>query len=264
MPESSLYLLRYDSGHRDQRMGAGPDRIRRELGVAGEEIEPELPWRSEISTSFQLYRQLAKRIAATPETLPIVLAGNCGASIGTAAGVGVDDLGVIWFDAHGDFNTPETSLSGYLDGMCLSVLTGRCFVPLAATIPGFAPIPFENTVHVGGHALDQSETKDFHRLDVARIPAGGDVRPVLESIAARTSRILVHVDLDVLDVQYGRANQYACSGGLSPAEVENALIACTELFDVAAIVLASYDPSYDDGRVAAAAARFVEIVQRNR
>ena len=242
-------------------MGAGPERLRRELGVAAEAIEPEGTWRSEISTSFDLYRQLAKRIAAMREDRPIVLAGNCGASIGAAAGVGADDLAVIWFDAHGDFNTPETSTSGYLDGMCLSVLTGRCFVPLAATIPGFAPLRMENAIHVGGHDLDRSERDDFQRLGVARVSAGEDVRPALEWIAARVSRILVHIDLDVLDVQYGRANHYACSGGLSPAEVETAVIACTDLFDVAAMVIASYDPAFDDGRVASAGARFVEIVE---
>lgn len=226
-----------------------------------EEIEPGGTWRSEISTSFELYRLLAKRIAASPDVRPIVLAGNCGASIGAAAGVGTDDLAVIWFDAHGDFNTPETSMSGYLDGMGLSVLTGRCFVPLAATIPGFVPIPFRNSIHVGGHALDPSERDDFQRLDVARIAAGEEIGPALASMATRASRLLVHIDVDVLDAEYGRANHYACSGGLSPAEVESAVTACTEMFDIAGVVIASYDPAFDDGRVASAAARFIDIVE---
>src|SRR5687767_5622219 len=110
-----LFVVPYDSGHRDVRMGSGPLRLQSELAMDGERIEAAADWRAEISTAFQLYAQLATRIAARHDSFPIVLGGNCGVCIGTASGTGTSDLGVIWFDAHGDFNTPETTNTGFLD-----------------------------------------------------------------------------------------------------------------------------------------------------
>ena len=255
----ALFTLPYDSGHRNFRMGMGPARLQQELNLPAEEIHPETEWRAEIATAFQLYRQLAKRIAASRASMPIVLAGNCGACIGTAAGVGTDNLGVIWFDAHGDFNTPETTTTGFLDGMGLSILTGRCFRPLSATIPGFKPLPFARVVHAGGHDLDDSERDDFARLGVDRIEPHRDPAAAIDALAQNCSRLVIHIDLDVLDTQHGRANHYASSGGMSPDEVAQIVARCAEQMDVVGISLASYDPSYDEeGRVAKVAKSFID------
>ena len=72
----------------------------------------------------------------------LLLSGNCGpAALSAVSALGPRTTGVIWFDAHGDFNTPETSASGFLDGMALSILTGRCWPALAASFEGFEPVP---------------------------------------------------------------------------------------------------------------------------
>lgn len=86
-------------------------------------------FRTEISTSFALYRQLTGRVRAAHvrERFPLVLAGNCGAAVGVVAGLPPQGLGVVWLDSHGDFNTPDTSESGFLDGMGLAILTGQCW-----------------------------------------------------------------------------------------------------------------------------------------
>jgi len=63
---------------------------------------------------------------------------------------------VLWFDAHGDFNTPESTLGGFLDGMALAIATGRCWTGLAATVPGFTPVAEENVVLVGARDLDRA------------------------------------------------------------------------------------------------------------
>ena len=212
-----LYIVPYDSGHKGLRMGAGPFRLQRELGWAAEEIGADSEFTTEIGTAFQLYRNLATRIAADHD-FPVVLSGNCGAAIGAAAGVGMDDLAVIWFDAHGDFNTPETSASGYLDGMALSILTGRCFPAIANTIPGFVPLPFERAIFAGGHDLDPSEVRDFAACGVHCDPLAALTR-------VKASRMLVHIDLDVLDVVHGRANHYAKPGGMSPDDSTSTVLA---------------------------------------
>jgi arginase family enzyme len=73
--------------------------------------------------------------------------------------------------------------------------------------------------------------------------------------------VLVHVDLDVIDPAHGRANQYAAPGGLSPAEVLRVIELARQRFTLAALVVASYDPSVDeDGRVAEIGAEIVRAV----
>ena len=103
--------------------------------------EAQGSFRAEIQTAFELYRQLAERVCAARREgrFPLVLSDNCGSGIGTVAGVGTARLGVIWFDGHGDFNTPETTASGFLDGMGLAVVAGLCWKTLAASVPHFSP-----------------------------------------------------------------------------------------------------------------------------
>jgi arginase family enzyme len=85
---------------------------------------------------------------------------------------------------------------------------------------------------------------------------GVRIGPDFDGLEAQ--RMLVHVDLDVIDSRHGRANQYACEGGPSPDEVLRVIETARERFPVAGLVIASYDPSCDgDGRIAEAAVKFV-------
>ncbi|PYQ30135.1 MAG: hypothetical protein DMF56_10470 [Acidobacteria bacterium] len=251
MTMTRYFTVPYDSGYKGLRMGAGPFRLAQELGVDADEIEPASPFRREITTAFELYRALATRIRETNE-FPVVLSGNCGSAIGAAAGLGTDRLAVLWFDAHGDYNTPDTTDSGFLDGMCLAVLTGRCFHNLAHTIPGFAPVAPSRTIQIGSRNYSPGEREALERDGVRMTPdfAGIDA-----------DRILVHVDLDVIDPQFGRANPYAVGGGLSPDDVLRVIEEAREHFTIAGLVLASYDPSCDeDGRIAAIGARIARSI----
>ena len=96
----------------------------------------------EIARTFELNRRLAHsvRTARAEGAFPIVLSGNCNCAWGATAGC-VDDgaPAVLWLDAHADFDVPDDNLSGFLDVMALSTLTGACWQALAATIPGFKP-----------------------------------------------------------------------------------------------------------------------------
>ena len=71
------------------------------------------------------------------QRFPVVLAGNCNSYVGTLAGLETDRAGVSWFDAHGDFNTPETTTTGFLDGMGLAMASGRCWKAMPETIAWF-------------------------------------------------------------------------------------------------------------------------------
>src|SRR5690242_19919163 len=150
-------LVPYDSGRREWRMGRGPSfLLRHGVGIGiralGHEVDaeyvepggierPNPPASTEIATTFSLYREVAVRAreARSNGALPIVLGGNCGVTLGAIADQ--SDVGVLWLDAHADFNTPETTTSGFLDGMALAVLTGRCWRTMASSIPGFVAMP---------------------------------------------------------------------------------------------------------------------------
>ena len=226
------------------------------LGIDAEEIRPAAPFPQEIRTSFELYRALAARLAEIDD-FPVILSGHCGASIGAMAGLSADSM--LWFDAHGDYNTPDTTDTGYLDGMCLAVATGRCWHNLARTIPGFTPIDPRQVVHVGARDWSPGEQEALIADGVHVVDTRGAADPAVVWPAPRMpERMLIHVDVDVIDSRYGRANAYACEGGPSPDDVLRVIESAREQFPIAGLVIASYDPACDeDGRIAEAAVKFV-------
>lgn len=132
-----VILVPYDSGHLRQRMGLGPQRIY-EAGLRDlfsrmgahfvcEEISLGAQYPAEISAAFELCRTLAERVRECKQggIFPIVLSGNCNAAVGTVSGCGARETGIVWFDAHGESTTPETTSSGLLDGMGISILAGQ-------------------------------------------------------------------------------------------------------------------------------------------
>jgi arginase len=254
-----LFLIPYDSGQRGVRMGAGPMRIAEELGMPFEVVETERAFPLEVGTTFDLYRRIAERIRESDD-FPVVLSGNCGVSNGVIAGLGVDDLAVLWFDAHGEYMTPETTISGFLDGMGLSIMTGRCWKRLAATIPWFRPLPVSRTLLVGSRDYSPGERDELLADGVPLAEPSGlrHVGQALDAMRLEASRILIHVDLDVLDPRFGRANEYAADGGLSPDDILRVIEIAAGRFTVAGLVVASYDPGADpEGRVAGIGARIV-------
>ena len=142
-----LICVPYHLGREGVGMGAGPDRM---LAAGAEALvrgqghsvvvdRVALPGRfkHEIGAYFALQDAVARHVrrAVRQGDFPFVLGGNCGCVLGSAAGIGLGEHGgVIWFDAHGDMNTPETSASGFLDGMSMAVLTGQCWATLATLV----------------------------------------------------------------------------------------------------------------------------------
>jgi arginase len=259
------FTVPYDSGHRGVRMGAGPLRLAETLGVETEPIESDDKFPREIGTAFELYAKLATAVhgCVANKDFPVVFSGNCGAINGLAAGIGMGDLAVIWFDAHGEFMTPETTTSGFLDGMGLAILNGRCWKSMASKIPWWRPMPFARTMLVGSRDYSPGERDELMANAVPLVEPLNLTEPNVDrwlsamSIAG-AKRLLVHVDLDVLDPKYGRANEFAAEGGMSPDEILRVIAIAMRRFDVVALELASYDPGCDDdGRVAEAGAAIV-------
>lgn len=261
----------YDSGHHYAGCGRGPAAIlagglleglsRKGHDVALEDIGPvgEGPGR-EIVTGFAVCAAIARKVAEAGQTgrFPVVLAGNCLSAVGAVAGERAD--AVIWFDQHGDLNTPETSTYGFLDGMALAVTLGLCWRPMANAIPGFRPVDPARCVLVDARDLDPDEALLLERLPVTQIPcaeaAGAGAALRLE--AAGALRTHVHVDLDVCDPAALRVNRYAHPGGPDPDRLRQVVCAAAASVPVAGLTLSAYDPAFDaGGGVPEAACRLV-------
>jgi len=272
--EIQILAVPYDSGHRDLRMGAGPGALLKAglvdaLREAGHTVHvrmaelDEHQWHAEIQSSFELMRMLATAVrdARAASRFPIVLAGNCNTAVGTLAGLGAGTTGVAWFDAHADFNTPETTTSGFLDGTAVAILTGRCWTQLAATVPGFEPVPDNRIALIGTRDIDSLESALLDDSDVAVIAPRRlreDLTRALQSVTEHVDDIYVHLDLDVLDSGVAAANEFAIAGGLSIEDVDFALSQIGKGCRIASVALTAYDPEADsNGRAARAAIQLI-------
>jgi len=268
--EIQILAVPYDSGHRGLRMGAGPEALLKaglveELRAAGHKVSVRLAeldpdkWQAEIQSSFELMRMLAGAVREARDTgrFPIVLAGNCNTAVGTLAGLGTDSIGVAWFDAHADFNTPETTTSGFLDGTAVAIITGRCWTQLAATVPGFSPIADDRICLIGTRDIDSLESELLDESTVS-VVATRQLRDSLsrrlQFLSEQVERIYVHLDLDVLDASVAAANTFAVTGGLTLDDARYALSSIADKLEIGAITLSAFDPSADtDGSAARAA-----------
>ena len=255
----------YDCGYRERRQGLGPGHFLKNNMVEILEgdghqvkttcVEAESDFTLEIGTAFELNRLLSVEVksAVNNERFPIVLSGNCNSCLGNIAGINSDQLGVIWFDAHGEFNTPETTLSGFLDGMPLATATGRCWTKIAKRIPGFNPVPEENVILVGACDLDVEERINLEQSDVNLIRSEGlsaeDILKVieraLEKIQSRVTDMYLHIDMDALDIDEGSANHLHATGGLKVETIEEAISMVKKQFNLRSATIASYAPEFD-------------------
>lgn len=257
-----LIAVPYDSGRRGEPMGAGPERLLHaglvsRLAHAGHHVQvrtieaPADAWRSEIRTTFDLATGVSRAVtdAIGGGRFPLVLSGNCGpAALGCVAGMGAAPA-VFWFDAHGDFNTPDTTIGGFLDGMAMATLTGRCWPTLAAAIPGFAPVAEKSVILLGARDLDPLEAAALDASAVRVVPPA-ELRirlpAAIEDLRTGVSGpVYLHLDLDVMDPSEGPVNCYAAPGGLSRGDVEWAIGAIAHAVPVGAAALTALDPVAD-------------------
>ena len=277
-----LIVSPYDSGHRLRRMGRGPDRLL-EAGlvsaleadgqvVAVRRVELEDDFPSEIAIGFAAMRAVAAQVRAAVEigALPVILAGNCNTTVGAVAGLGPQRAGVLWLDAHGDINTPETTTTGFLDGMGVAILTGRAWSAMASGIPGFQPLPDARVVLAGVRDLDADEDALLAKAPIAVVEdrairkAGAEAAlgPALANLAEHAESLHLHLDLDVHDAAIAPANHFRPLGGLTPAEVGAAIDAALARLPLGSLAVTAYDPSVDLSGVTAEAA--VDHVRRAR
>jgi arginase len=252
----SLILAPYDSGYRNAGCGRGPEAIvagglAEELTLHGHDVVVadigkvgDEPGR-EIATGFAVSAAVAAKVgqAVTSGRFPIVLAGNCLTAVGAIAGEAADSI--VWADQHGDINTPDTSTSGFLDGMALAVVLGLCWRKMTDGIAGFAAIDPSRCLLIDARDLDAAETQLLARLPVmhARCTDAPDLAGKLLAKGAR--RTHMHIDLDVHNPDALQVNGYVWPGGPDPDRLRETVKALAQAVSVTGITISAYDPAFD-------------------
>ena len=154
---------------------------------------------------------------------PVLVAPECSVALTTLPALARHrpDAKVLWLDAHADFNTPATTRSGYLGGMCLAGACGRWDPGL-----GVDPIALERLVMCGVRDLEPGER---HELEQAGVPVIGTQLETLVHLvnALDDAPVYLHLDLDVLDPSELPA-RYPVDGGLSYEKLFDLLDAVVE------------------------------------
>ena len=182
---------------------------------------PPDPAASELDRLTGRYRDVADAVAQADR--PLVLAGDCLTALGLVAGLQRRhrDLSLIWLDAHGDFNTPAITVSGYLAGMSLAMLTGRAPEPICERL-GLRPVPDEHAVLIDARDLDPAERDALEASRVRRLAADPHaVRGALNDLSA--GDVYLHIDVDIIDGEELPGLRFPAAAGPSFSVVEECL-----------------------------------------
>jgi len=171
--------------------------------------DPRAKNRDLICKFLPLERGLVARAIGNGSRL-MIIGGDCTAHAGAMAGLRAARPGarfaIAWFDAHGDFNTPDTTPSGNVWGMPFGMLCGRGDPDLVSACDG-PSVAEEDAALIGGQVLDETESRMLAASAVAQFGAGMVQRPAglaalrawAGAVAARVDGIYVAIDMDCLD-----------------------------------------------------------------
>lgn len=198
------------------------------------------------------------------ERFPLVLGGDHSIAIGTLAGLSkhYERLGVIWYDAHGDLNTADTSPSGNIHGMPLAASLGIGHQSLTE-IDGYAPkIKPENLVIIGARSLDEGERQlirergirvyTMHEID--RLGTAAVMKDAMAYLQDQTDGIHLSLDLDGLDPHDAPGVGTPVIGGISYRESHLAMEMLAESELITSAEFVEVNPILDDQNKTATAA----------
>ncbi|GAA1447030.1 arginase family protein [Nocardiopsis tropica] len=212
-------------------------------------------WSDSLPQAGQTLRELGRAVARSVrgENLPLVLANTCSASLATLPVVAREhpDAVVLYIDGHGDFNTPETTDTGYLGGMVLSAACGLWDSGHGA---GLRP---EQAVLVGARDIDETEGELLSKWGVRVIPPA-EVTPQNVMAAVGASPVWVHIDWDVLEPGFVPAD-YEVPGGVLPEQLR-AVFEAIPADRLLGIELAEFDTPPDGEGVEAAVSVILDII----
>jgi arginase len=224
-------------------------------GLPARRVSVGSPTGDTIADSIRLntaVRNVVRAIAAHGGT-PLVLAGSCDVAPGIVAGLGRPDVGVIWLDAHADFNTPESSISGFWPGMTLAVVVGDCGHNVWSALGG-RPVAPEHVLLLGVRSLSpEEESRRLQQSAIQVVPwrdgvPQKHVPTALEALSEEIEDVYLHFDLDALDPTVAKGIVDPPEpGGLSRSQLAELIAAIRARLNVVGATIATYTPTNDDG-----------------
>ena len=177
---------------------------------------------------------------------PISIAGDCCTTIGMLAGLqraGLDPI-LIWFDAHGDFNTWETTPSGFLGGMPLAMLVGRGEQTMLKALD-LIPLAEDRVILTDARDLDPGEKLLIEEANIIHLP---DVKNLLD-LTLPDGPLYVHMDVDIVNPAEAAAMNYLAAGGPSTKELQTVMKHLSRTEKIAAVSMSTWNPNMDaDGQ----------------
>lgn len=207
--------------------------------------------------SLEVARAVESALAAG--TIPVTIGGDHSLAIGSILGVSSyfkkqqKNWGLVWFDAHGDINTPDTTHSGNVHGMPFAVSLGRGDQRLVE-LGGFSPkIPGNRSALIGIRDVDEPERQMINESgvtaytmrDIDHIGLGQIMDLSIGAIGADVSGIHVSFDIDVIDPDFAPGVSTPARGGLSYREAIHALSLLAETQMVRSIDIVELNPAFD-------------------
>lgn len=195
----------------------------------------------------------AARDAVAGGDIPVFIGGDHSMSIGTIGGVTHHEpVGVIWIDAHGDFNTPETTISGNVHGMALAVLLGKGYPELVNVGRMGAKLHAEDVVMIGVRELDPEERERlrgsgicvYTMRDVDELGMGVVIRGALDKLSHR-QRLHVSLDMDGLDPMVVPGVGTTVPGGLTYREAQLLMEIIADTGRLASLDIVEINPILD-------------------
>lgn len=193
---------------------------------------------------------------------PLLLLSNCYGALAALAGLQQcgdpkpPRIGMVWIDAHGDCNTPETTLSGMLSGMPVAIATGLCLERIRRRVGLDPPIAARDVVMVCVRANDPLEQELIDRAGIEIVPVADiradctKLRAALDRLSAEVDRIYVHFDVDALDEAEVASMWLTAPDGPTTDELAHALAMVMAAPKVAAFGIADINPEHDvDGQM---------------
>jgi len=192
-----------------------------------------------------------------------MVGGNCQHATGVLGGLqdayGADArIGLVWLDAHGDFNTPQTTITGFLGGMPVAVCAGLAWPAWREGSHIAAPLPADRLILCDGRNLDVAEATLLHAVGVPiAAPAPGfpghDLGQTVEALSEHVDLIYLHVDADILDASYMPNHTTKESNGPNIEQVLTAIGAVMATGKVATYAVVSVFPEGEGGDVSVTA-----------
>jgi arginase len=201
----------------------------------------------------------AVRAGVGAGVITVGLEANCNDLLGMLSGLKYDaqgrsrKVGLVFYDAHGDFNVPETTLSGMLGGMPVAIAAGHALENLRNTAGLREPLPMNHIMWGGVRDLDPLEAARFRKYDVRQVSVD-DIRDISRNLreqfgalANEVDVIYVHVDMDVLEPGEVPGHGLAVANGPSSKALAAAIAVMFENRKTIALGIAS-TPSFNADR----------------